>query len=306
MVALCPSVADWAASRFASPPSAVGVMLVSPILSTLPLSTVKLTDALVVLCPAISLAVAVSVWLPLATVVESSVVAYGLETSSGLRLFPSILNWTPTTPVSSLALADTATELPLTVVPAVGAVRLTVGGVTSDAITQLSPVPVGTQVSLISSIRSTKTLSSLPDKDEDGFSGACIKSSPCGGGTLYPQTAGWLNTYHPDLVIMQGGENDFSDPSLTEQQDATNMENWIQLVWQTLPNAKIIVSGAPWHGTYDSLVHTYCSNLQAQGKPIRWVPYDDRISRIDGTHPDAAGYITWANELAPMVRELYP
>jgi lysophospholipase L1-like esterase len=148
--------------------------------------------------------------------------------------------------------------------------------------------------------------SSLPDKDEDGFSGACIKSSPCGGGTLYPQTAGWLNTYHPDLVIMQGGENDFSDPSLTEQQDATNMENWIQLVWQTLPNAKIIVSGAPWHGTYDSLVHTYCSNLQAQGKPIRWVPYDDRISRIDGTHPDAAGYITWANELAPMVRELYP
>jgi hypothetical protein len=105
---------------------------------------------------------------------------------------------------------------------------------------------------------------------------------------------------------MQGGENDFSDPSLTEQQDATNMENWIQLVWQTLPNAKIIVSGAPWHGTYDSLVHTYCSNLQAQGKPIRWVPYDDRISRIDGTHPDAAGYITWANELAPMVRELYP
>ncbi|HSX30167.1 MAG TPA: Ig-like domain-containing protein, partial [Candidatus Saccharimonadales bacterium] len=50
---------------------------------------------------------------------------------------------------------------------------------------------------------------SLPDKDENGFSGACIMVSPCGGGTLYPQTAAWINSENPDLIIMQGGENDF-------------------------------------------------------------------------------------------------
>ena len=148
--------------------------------------------------------------------------------------------------------------------------------------------------------------SSLPDQDENGFSGACIMVSPCGGGTLYPQTAGWITSENPDLILMQGGENDFSSGSMTEQQDATNMESWIQLVWSTKPSAKIIVTGAAWHDTYDSLVHTYVSNLQAQGKAIRWVPYGSNIGRVDGTHPNAAGYTTWANELAPMVRELFP
>ncbi|HSX42844.1 MAG TPA: Ig-like domain-containing protein [Candidatus Saccharimonadales bacterium] len=147
---------------------------------------------------------------------------------------------------------------------------------------------------------------SLPDHDENGFSGACIMVSPCGGGTLYPQTAAWITSENPDLILLNGGENDFSDHTLTEQQDATNMESWIQLCWSTSPNVKIIVTGAPWHDTYDSLVHTYVSNLQAQGKAIRWVPYGSNITRIDGTHPDAAGYTIWANELAPMVRELFP
>ncbi len=148
--------------------------------------------------------------------------------------------------------------------------------------------------------------SQLADQDENGFSGACIMVSPCGGGTLYPQTAGWITSENPDLVIMQGGENDFSSGGMTEQQDATNMESWIQLVWSTKPSAKIIVTGAPWHDTYDSLVHTYVDNLQAQGKAIRWVPYGSNIGRIDGTHPNAAGYTTWANELAPMVQQLFP
>ncbi len=146
----------------------------------------------------------------------------------------------------------------------------------------------------------------LADKDLNGFSGACIKVSPCGGGTLYPQTAAWITAENPDLVLMQGGENDFSDHTLTEAQDAANMESWIQLVWSTKPTVKIVVTGAPWHDTYDDLVHTYVTNLQSQGKPIRWVPYGSNIGRIDGTHPNAAGYITWANELAPMVQELFP
>ncbi len=193
---------------------------------------------------------------------------------------------------------------------------LTQGGVNANLSGQMEPTTVngyrldlknlltGYTIDYVGSWQVGNSL--LTDQDENGFSGACILVSPCGGGTLYPQTAGWITSENPDLILMNGGENDFSDHSLTEQQDATNMESWIQLCWSTSPNVKIIVTGAPWHDTYDSLVHTYVSNLQAQGKAIRWVPYGSNIGRIDGTHPNAAGYTTWANELAPMVRELFP
>jgi hypothetical protein len=148
---------------------------------------------------------------------------------------------------------------------------------------------------------------SLPDHDEAANSGACIKASPCGGGTMYPLTAGWLNTYNPDLVIMQGGGNDYSDHSLTTANIESYMEQWIQLVFQTKPNAKIIVSGTEqWYPDLEAQTKAYVENLQAQGKPIRFVPYGATIDTLDGTHPSPAGFVTWANELAPKVRELYP
>lgn len=148
---------------------------------------------------------------------------------------------------------------------------------------------------------------SLPDKDEAGSSGACIKVSPCGGGTMYPLTAGWLNTYNPDLVIMQGGGNDYSKSGITTATIEGYMEDWIQLIWATKPNVKIIVSGTEqWYPDLEALTKAYVENLQAQGRPIRFVPYGTTIDTVDGTHPSPAGNQAWANELAPMVRQLYP
>lgn len=148
--------------------------------------------------------------------------------------------------------------------------------------------------------------SSLPDWDEAGNSGACIKVSPCSN-TMYPLTAGWLNTYNPDLVIMQGGGNDYSKSGITTATIEGYMEDWIQLVFQTKPNVKIIVSGTEqWYPELEALTKAYVENLQVQGKAIRFVPYGGSVATIDGTHPSPAGYITWANELAPKVRELYP
>ena len=51
--------------------------------------------------------------------------------SSEERLEPSSLNWTPTTPVLSEAVAETVVVVPLTVALADGAVIETVGGVVS-------------------------------------------------------------------------------------------------------------------------------------------------------------------------------
>src|SRR5439155_10339763 len=95
------------------------------------LLTVTVTAAEVVRLPAASRATAVSVWLPLVTVVVSHVFVYGPAVSSVPRLAPSTLNCTPTTPTLSLAVAETVTAVPDTVAPVAGAVIETVGGVGS-------------------------------------------------------------------------------------------------------------------------------------------------------------------------------
>ena len=149
--------------------------------------------------------------------------------------------------------------------------------------------------------------SSLTDKDENGFSGDCIKTDPChGDATLYSRPAGWVTSEDPDLVIMQGGGNDFVDPSMTETLVETYMEDWISLVFATKPSVKIIVTGAPqWYPAYSTALENYVNQLKTAGKPIRYVTYDN-VDTIDGTHPSLAGYVTWGDALAPMVRELFP
>jgi lysophospholipase L1-like esterase len=151
--------------------------------------------------------------------------------------------------------------------------------------------------------------SELTDQDEAGESGACIKAGPCGGQTMYPLTAGWLNTYNPDLVIMQGGGNDYIYK--TTAQIEGDMESWIQLVWKTKPNAKIVVSGATqYHPDYEALTKGYVDGLQAEGRPIRFVPFAETMgtdaNTVDGTHPNATGYSLWARKLYAMIQQLYP
>ena len=103
--------------------------------------TVTTTPVDVVVLPAASRATAVSVWLPLVTVVESQVSVYGVAVSSAPRLTLSSLNCTPTTAMLSAAVADTVTALPETV-PAAGAVIETVGAVVSLLTVTATPVEV--------------------------------------------------------------------------------------------------------------------------------------------------------------------
>src|SRR5438034_7876440 len=99
------------------------------------LFTVAVPAADVVVLPAAPRATAVSVWLPLVTVVVSHVLVYGPAASSVPRLAPSTLNCTPTTPTLSLAVAETVTAVPDTVAPLAGAVIETVGGAVSGLFT---------------------------------------------------------------------------------------------------------------------------------------------------------------------------
>src|SRR6185295_2632717 len=100
------------------------------------LSTVTLTATDDFTLPAASRATEVRVWAPFAAVFVFQLTEYGEVVSSAPRLAPSSLNWTPTTPTLSLALAVTDTADPETVAPPAGAVTDTVGAVASfDTVT---------------------------------------------------------------------------------------------------------------------------------------------------------------------------
>lgn len=92
--------------------------------------TVTETGVEVLVFPAASLATAVRDLAPLDVWVVFQEYEYGEEVSSGPRLTPSSLNWTPTTPTLSVAVAVKLT-VPERVELLVGAVRETVGAVVS-------------------------------------------------------------------------------------------------------------------------------------------------------------------------------
>jgi len=97
-------------------------------------ATITVTPADIAVLPAASRATAVRAWAPSVVVVVFHVMAYGGMVASNPRFVPSSLNWTLTTPTLSVALADTTT-VPVNVVPAAGAVTVTVGEVMSFRIT---------------------------------------------------------------------------------------------------------------------------------------------------------------------------
>ena len=94
------------------------------------LLTVTVRAADVVTLPAASRATARSACEPFAAPVVLQLIAKGAVVSAEPRLMPFRVNWTDVTPTLSDALAETVT-VPLTVAPAVGAERLTVGAVVS-------------------------------------------------------------------------------------------------------------------------------------------------------------------------------
>lgn len=96
----------------------------------------------------------------------------------------------------------------------------------------------------------------------ESLGGACIGPNPatppdwgtdCWSINLYPSTAGWINTFQPNIVIMQGGNNDLCcDDRLNrygseagQQIIANSLRRWIDLVFATKPDVSIIVIGTP-------------------------------------------------------------
>src|SRR5438876_6083075 len=104
------------------------------------LTTVTLTAAEVAMFPAASRATAVTLWLPFALKAAFQETEYGAVVTSAPRFVPSSLNWTPTTPTLSVALAETVI-VPATEAPGVGEEIEIVGGLLStDTLTAAEAV----------------------------------------------------------------------------------------------------------------------------------------------------------------------
>src|SRR5438128_1558782 len=84
------------------------------------LFTVTAIDNAVVWFPAASRATAVNVCAPLDAFVVFHAIQYGNAVISEPRLLPSSLNWTPAIPTLSDAIAETATDEPLTLALTLG------------------------------------------------------------------------------------------------------------------------------------------------------------------------------------------
>jgi lysophospholipase L1-like esterase len=144
----------------------------------------------------------------------------------------------------------------------------------------------------------------LQDKNIQAEGGACIRANPCSSVIMYDHTADWITATKPDVVIMQGGGNDYCCGH-SDQPDSVviqAMTDWINLVWKTKPNVYIVVIGMiDYHDDYKAWIPKYVAQLAAAGKHISYVSYDG-ISTYDTVHPDVAGYKQLAGRIAPVLK----
>lgn len=146
----------------------------------------------------------------------------------------------------------------------------------------------------------------LADKDMQAEGGACIRSTPCGSTNMYAHTAAWISAAQPNVVIMQGGGNDYCCGNQDKPDSVViqAMTDWINLIWATKPDVSIVVIGmVDYHYGYKDWIPKYVAGQAAMGKHIYFVSFDG-VATYDTVHPNVTGYQQLADRLAPVVRPI--
>jgi lysophospholipase L1-like esterase len=147
----------------------------------------------------------------------------------------------------------------------------------------------------------------LADKDMQAEGGACIRSTPCASTNMYDQTAGWISAAKPNVVIMQGGGNDYCCGNQNKPDSVViqAMTDWINLIWATKPDVYIVVIGMiDYHYGYKDWIPKYVARQAALGKHIYFVSFD-QVATYDTVHPNVMGYQQLADRLAPVVKPIF-
>jgi lysophospholipase L1-like esterase len=151
-------------------------------------------------------------------------------------------------------------------------------------------------------------LPNLADHDTQAQSGACIRTFPGCSSSLFEQTPQWVKTYQPDIVIMQGGVNDFCCGRQTEDPHIVRntLRDWVNEVWAAKPDTYIVVIGMPTGFTtgipYKNWIPLYVAAERLLGKQIAYVPLDGTEGLSDRIHPDVFGYKQLADRLAAVLQ----
>ncbi len=143
----------------------------------------------------------------------------------------------------------------------------------------------------------------LPDWDTNGDSGSCIRANPCFADQLYDLSNQVIDQVNPDIVIMNGGGNDFCCGNTQDETVVEGyMQQWIQLMWSKKPNAYLIIIGAvpDYHPDYEAWIPQYVSQLKSQGKRIDYVSLSG-VTTNDSVHPDNPGYQTISNRIMTVI-----
>lgn len=143
----------------------------------------------------------------------------------------------------------------------------------------------------------------LADKDMQAEGGACIQSTPCDSTNMLPETAGWISAAKPNIVIMEGGGNDYCCGNQDKPDSVViqAMTDWINVIWKTKPDVYIVVIGmTDYHYPYKDWIPRYVAQQAAAGKHIYFVSFDG-VATYDTVHPNIQGYQQLADRLAPVV-----
>lgn len=127
---------------------------------------------------------------------------------------------------------------------------------------------------------------------------------------------GWLNTYHPQIILLHIGTNDILQ-SYNVASMPTRLSSLIDQITSTDPTATLIVAQITplANSTQNAEVVTYNNTIpgivqarSSQGKHVQYVDMYDAVpvsDLADGIHPNDTGYRlmanVWNNALQPLI-----
>lgn len=134
-----------------------------------------------------------------------------------------------------------------------------------------------------------------PDKDHEGHRGWRIDQ-------LTDQVAGWIQTYHPDLILLHAGVNDAGQGASPQTMD-DRMRSLLAAILAADPDVRVIVGDLipTWYGTVNDVESVAIQRFDVR-LPTIVADAGPRVTLArmsyavtngllgDGTHPDDTGY----------------
>ncbi len=146
------------------------------------------------------------------------------------------------------------------------------------------------------------------DQDHEGHSGWTIND-------IDAQVTEWMNTYQPNIVLLQIGHNDLSQGDSSDTMTA-ELKQLIAHIFEANPTTYIVLENVivttvgdneRW-SAYNASMPGIVDEFKAQGKKITLVDMTSSVTLDDlpdGAHPNEEGYRKMTEVLYPVLTSVY-